>query len=262
MTSIAGLHLAPLLVTPFVLSIFSQESCLASNYYGAYDSKISVFRPDENCLSSLTPDFLSSTSVVPVPPTHQLIWIGETAIEVTLKSSNETFSTELDTFLGRLSTIAAPFLENQEALVFPDYDTQVQLVYRTSNSAILSLAPDLVGIIDTFLPRFWRAISLPTSPVSFRPVPPSAVAPVKHVLSTLRFNPDVAAIVNNISIPQMRNDIRFLTGEDVKSGILSRHSFSQGSRTAAAWLKEHFEATGASCELRSFLVGFAPNVVW
>ncbi len=60
----------------------------------------------------------------------------------------------------------------------------------------------------------------------------------------------------------MLNDIRFLTGEDGKSGIVSRHSFASGSRTAAAWLKDRFEDTGAECELKPFLSGFAPNVIW
>jgi hypothetical protein len=38
-------------------------------------------------------------------------------------------------------------------------------------------------------------------------------------------------------VPQMINDIRFLTGEDGVSGIESRHSFAEGSRVAASWLK-------------------------
>jgi len=42
---------------------------------------------------------------------------------------------------------------------------------------------------------------------------------------------------------------------------MSRHSFSSGSRVAAEWLKFRFEETGAKCELKSFLLGFAPNVV-
>ncbi|KAJ7639178.1 Zn-dependent exopeptidase [Roridomyces roridus] len=49
----------------------------------------------------------------------------------------------------------------------------------------------------------------------------------------------------------MVNDIRFLTGED-EPGIMSRHSFCEGSHTAAKWLKEL---------VPPFLAGFAPNVV-
>jgi hypothetical protein len=49
---------------------------------------------------------------------------------------------------------------------------------------------------------------------------------------------------------------------DRRGPTVSRHSFSAGSRIAAAWLKEGFEATGATCELEEFLVGFSPNVIW
>jgi len=62
-------------------------------------------------------------------------------------------------------------------------------------------------------------------------------------------------------VPQMRNDIRFLTGEDLSSPILSRHSFSEGARIAANWLRDRVENTGARCELRQFLPGFSPNVI-
>ena len=64
----------------------------------------------------------------------------------------------------------------------------------------------------------------------------------------------------------MRSDIRYLTGEDKDSPIVSRHSFAPGSRVAAEWIKEQVESTakgtGVKCELRDFLEGFAPNVIW
>jgi hypothetical protein len=84
---------------------------------------------------------------------------------------------------------------------------------------------------------------------------------VRDILATLKFNPEVAKIVSNISLPQIQNDIRYLTGEDGKSGIESRHSFSSGAGVAAEWLKTRFEETGANCELRPFSSGFAPNVI-
>ncbi|KAG1756937.1 putative aminopeptidase [Suillus occidentalis] len=58
--------------------------------------------------------------------------------------------------------------------------------------------------------------------------------------ANIRFDPVVSSLVNSISLNQMRDDIRWLTGEDGKSGIISRHSFAEGSRL--------------------FISGFAPNV--
>jgi len=60
----------------------------------------------------------------------------------------------------------------------------------------------------------------------------------------------------------MRNDIRYLTGEDENSGIISRHSFTQGAHDAAKWIKDRIQLSGAKCELREFRTGFAPNVIW
>ena len=41
-------------------------------------------------------------------------------------------------------------------------------------------------------------------------------------------------------------------------GLLLTASFL----VSADWLKANFEAHGATCELRPFLSGFAPNVIW
>jgi len=149
----------------------------------------------------------------------------------------------------------------QHIMVNTEQSSTYELFYRTPTAALLSVSSHVALHLDTILPRYWKSTPLPSSPVEFIPVPPSAVEPIKSVLSTLAFSPTVASLVNNISIPQMKNDIRFLTGEDGQSGIVSRHSFVEGSRVAAAWLLARFVETGATCQLKPFLQGFAPNVV-
>ncbi|KAF8897786.1 hypothetical protein BD779DRAFT_1667708 [Infundibulicybe gibba] len=131
----------------------------------------------------------------------------------------------------------------------------------TPSSFLISVVHDKADIIDTLLPRFWKAAPLPENPIAHYDVAPAVTQPVADVLSKLKFDPAIASIVNNISISQMRDDVQFLTGEDGKSGIVSRHSFTAGALTAAAWLKARFEDTGAKCQLKPFLAGFAPNVV-
>ncbi|TRM68225.1 hypothetical protein BD626DRAFT_545402 [Schizophyllum amplum] len=126
---------------------------------------------------------------------------------------------------------------------------------------LVSVADDAAMMIDTILPRYWKSSIIPKTPVPFIPVPAESLEHVKEVLANLKFDPVIAATVNSLSLPQMMNDIRFLTGEDGKSGIVSRHSFTEGSRTAAEWLRERVDATGAICEFKTFLVGFADNVV-
>lgn len=60
----------------------------------------------------------------------------------------------------------------------------------------------------------------------------------------------------------MQRDIRYLTGEDKTSPIISRHSFTKGAMDAAKWIKDQIELSGATCKLSPFLIGFAPNVIW
>ncbi|KAJ7490258.1 hypothetical protein B0H11DRAFT_2009769 [Mycena galericulata] len=261
LSSLAGTWL---LITPFTPSLFD-HSCLSDSYYGNYndgETTNSVFLPDAACLDSWTAQGLASSAHIVQAEQHfqQLVWVEQEAVEPSLMAATSSFRNEFDGFLQRLST-PKRVARDQEVLSTPEKEMGYELLYRTPTAALLSVRHRTARTIDTILPRFWKSVLVPSTPVNFLPVPDEALKHVKHVLATLRFDPDVAAIVDSISVPQMINDIRFLTGEDGVSGIMSRHSFAEGSRTAASWLKDRFEDTGATCELQPFLEGFAPNVV-
>jgi len=143
----------------------------------------------------------------------------------------------------------------------PESEDKCSPLHHVGVDAIISVPPHLIPHIDKALPRSFRAYAIPTEPLSIIPVPEGAVDRVKGWLKDLKFNEEIASIASDISVPQMRNDIRYLTGEDLGSPILSRHSFSEGARIAASWIKDRIENTGARCELQQFLPGFAPNVI-
>jgi len=257
MISLAG---ALLLITPFVPSLF--DTCLSSSYYGNYNdgqTTNSIFLPNVACLDSWSSQTLASSASIAEAKQdiQQLVWVQQEAVEPSLLAATRSFQPEFDSFLQRLTT-PKRVVRGQEVLAVPE---QYELLYRTPTAALLSVSESTARTIDTILPRFWKSSLVSTTPVDYMPVPDEALKHVKEVLSNLRFNPEIAAIVDSISVPQMINDIRFLTGEDGISGIMSRHSFAEGSRTAASWLKDRFEDTGATCELQPFLVGFAPNVI-
>ncbi|THV08263.1 Zn-dependent exopeptidase [Dendrothele bispora CBS 962.96] len=238
-----------LLVTPFDTSLFQESDCISRNYYG------NVL--DGNTLNSVF-TLAPSASVVPVSQNYQqLVWVQEKAVDSSLKPPS--FRDEFQLFLERLSSAHSDASQGfaQQVLESSGYE----LLYRTETAALLHMSHEMTYQLDTLLPRYWKPTVLPTSPVPFIPVPDSAVEPVRKALADLKFDSTVDSLVKNISVLQMRNDARFLTGEDEKSGIASRHSFSSGARVAAQWLKERFEDTGASCKLKTFLQGFAPNVV-
>jgi len=239
--------------------ISTSNECLTQNHIGTYGSH-DVFTPPESCVNSFT-----STADVPsihLHPDTQFVWVEQAALEQHLLTDYPFSLPSLQRYLASLTDINFTYdsrADSQRVLSGP-IDTRP--LHHTSNSALLALSPEYTKQLSLILPPTWRIYVLPSHSFHYLPVPEPAIARLRDILSNLRFNPEVARIISNISLPQVRNDIRFLTGEDGKSGIKSRHSFSSGARIAAEWLKVRFEETGAKCELRPFLPGFAPNVIW
>ncbi|KIM77425.1 hypothetical protein PILCRDRAFT_825388 [Piloderma croceum F 1598] len=255
-----------ILITPLGASLISEKPCLADSFYGSFNGQ-SIFNLSPTCFASM-PKLDSGVIIPTYHPIQQLVWIQKQSVDEALwMHQNTTSLSALDQLFNRLSTTLEPSSTDsraygdQQVFITSESDAHYEILYHTSSAALLSLNPAAARIVDTILPPFYKSSLLFTSRASYVPVPEEKVEAVKRFLSSLKFNPVVASIVNSISIPQMKRDIRYLTGEDDDSPILSRHSFAAGSRIAAAWLKEHFEATGATCELKDFLVGFAPNVI-
>jgi hypothetical protein len=251
--------LALLVVYPHDHHHITANGCLAHSYFGTYGSH-NVFIPPESCVNSFP-----STDDIPsvyVQPGSELVWVEQAALEQHLMEYPFSLPS-LQRYLAALPdtgpTTSDPPAGGQQHFSGP---IDQRPLHHTSTSALLALSPTHVRQLSLVLPPTWRIYVLPPKSYRFPTVPEPAIARVRDILNTLRFNPDVARIVSNISLPQARNDIRFLTGEDHKSGIQSRHSFSDGSRIAAEWLKVRFEETGADCELRRFRDGFTPNVIW
>ncbi|KAF7967670.1 hypothetical protein HWV62_33559 [Athelia sp. TMB] len=262
-----------LLITQFKADLFAKQPCLADSYYGFFNGQ-SVFGLDSACFDNVWDDsgsnfadlaYGSIVSSERLNPAHQLVWLQEEAVDQRLWDAvNSTAASALDELLERLAPSRPGATSGQQILHYqPAEHDAYELLYRTRapSAALVTLSPFAALTIDTLLPPFFKAAPLPATPIPFVPVPTPAVDRVKALLKTFRFDPLAASVVNSISLPWMRNDIRWLTGEDATSHIVSRHSFAEGSRVAAAWLKERFEDQGAACELRPFRTGFAPNVI-
>ena len=252
--------LAWLIVYPHNHPHITSNECLAHNYIGTYGS-YNVFIPPESCVDS----FVSTDNApsVYIHPGTELVWVEQAALEQHLLTDYPFSLPSLERYLAALletdPTASDSHAGGQQPLSDP---IDNRPLHHTSTSALLALYPTQVKQLSLTLPPTWRMYMLPSRPYPFAGVPEPAKARVRDILKTLRFNPEVAKIVSNISLPQARNDVRFLTGEDLTSGVKSRHSFSHGSRTTAEWLKVRFEDTGADCELQPFRSGFAPNVIW
>jgi len=244
---------------------FADEGCLSDNYYGTYgDTSLFLLSPDSACFASLRattpPGFIESGILSITKANHQLMYIHKMPAQDDTDSVNQ-----LTKALERLNvhtTDSDPATsDSQTTFRLGDRD-ECSFLHYTGVDAIVSVPPHLIPHIDKALPRTFKAYAIPNEPLAITPVPEEAVDRVKGWLDNLKFDEEIASIVSDISVPQMRNDIRYLTGEDSSSPIMSRHSFSEGARIAASWLRDRIENTGARCELKQFLTGFAPNVIW
>ncbi|KAF8961091.1 Zn-dependent exopeptidase [Flammula alnicola] len=265
-TAMLQVPIGLLLVTPFSPALLSGNTCLSSNFFGNYrdgEATLSVLSvSDWACLNFWNANLDSAHYAQAPEAGHQLVWLEKASIDNGLLSARE--QPTLDDFLVSLESTIEYQPGQQEVITESSGEgmpNSYDVYYRAENAALVSVAADKAMVIDTLLPPFWKSRLLPTTPVEYVPIPDRATKAVKQILANLKFDPVVASVVNNISIAQIKNDIRFLTGEDEKSGIISRHSFSTGAITAAHWLKERVESTGASCRLVPFLTGFAPNVI-
>ena len=240
----------------------SVPSCLANSFYGIYGEQ-AVFKPSNTVCTTWLTSQSGPPVIVPLPADNeQLVWIQESAIDDTLRTT--AYDTQVEDFFQWLRTddaVVPPATDYQTALALPP----ISLLYHnpTLKSALVAV-PDAPAAhaLSSFLPRYWKASPIPPIPIAYRPVPSHAVNHVRKLLASLHFDPIIASTVNGLSAVHMRSAIRYLTNEDGTSGIESRHSFSEGALVAAAWLKGQFEESGAACVLRPFLEGYSPNVVW
>lgn len=258
-----------LLIAPFTSNLLSLGPCFSNNFFGTYrdaNSWLSVFNVSDTSCVEIWDSELGSAHYVQAPEAgRSLVWLEKVDIDQKLEDRISNSETALGDFwlaLQQQSTTELQEVEQKVVSTDKWLSTGYDVHYLTESAALISLDVSTAKVVDTLLPPFWRSILLPENPVQHVAANSDSVEVVRNILSQVKFDPVVASIVNNISLAQIKNDIRFLTGEDKQSGIESRHSFSSGALVAALWLKERVEGTGAICKLEPFLVGFAPNVIW
>ncbi|KAF9238331.1 hypothetical protein BU15DRAFT_62539 [Melanogaster broomeanus] len=258
--------LAPvaLFAAPYATGILNHNlpACLTNSYYGIFGEQAVFKLTDPSCLDT---QLLQHESNVFVPLQHagpqQLVWIQESAVDASLQTAEYEAAVH-DFFRWLRAGDAILPSDHQAVLLAPDASGPLSLVYHDGRSGIVAVPDDKAArALSAFLPQYWKASPIPSTPVAYLPVPDHAVVHIRKLLASLRFDPVVAAIVNGLSVEKMRKDIRYLTNEDGESGIVSRHSFAGGAMVAADWIKAQLEEAGGICELRYFLQGYAPNVV-
>ncbi|KAI5984787.1 hypothetical protein EDC04DRAFT_3098408 [Pisolithus marmoratus] len=135
------------------------------------------------CLQDIRPELLQisvdKSSVVPLylpeDGPQQLVWIQESTIDNSFRTPE--YEAEV-----------ADFIDWQTILFEGEKSATASLVYRTANSGVVAVADQgAAHILSTRLPRFWKALPIPASPVSYLPVPETAIERVQHAAPGLRY---------------------------------------------------------------------------
>ncbi|KAI0830101.1 Zn-dependent exopeptidase [Trametes gibbosa] len=254
-----------LLVSPHDLphSAPASYDCLLRSYYGTYGSR-RAFVVDRACLESSFSLLGLGTAVrLPEETTANLVWVEQLPVAPSLARLTTPFRPELDRLLEDLRGYDPRGTVPQSPLGATLFAAgpQLEVLHHAQQSALLAVNDVVLHSLDSRLPAHWRSSVFPAIPRSIIPVPPEAKLRLREALTTIRFDPAVASVVNGISAGRLVEDVRHLTGEDPASDLATRHSFSEDAHRAAAWLKTQLEQTGASCALRHFEQGYSPNVI-
>ncbi|KAI0684698.1 Zn-dependent exopeptidase [Cytidiella melzeri] len=236
------------------LSFYGLSSSSKAHFFGTYDTNCDV----------LASNAFSTQDAVTIEQDErglfQLVWFERDTASLDASVASDANTDFADVFHRILESVQPDgTYDGQQTL--QDHTQYLEVLQHGEHSALLRMERTLAQTVDMRLPRFWKSTLLPDKPLAFLPVPEKAVKRVQELLDSVKYNSTIASLVDALSIPQMKKDIEYLTGEDKNSSIVSRHSFSDGALAAADWLKDRIEETGASCELKPFLSGFSPNVI-
>ena len=247
------------------LAVLQQSPCLS--FYGSSPSgKTHFFGTSEDRCIALTSRVLPNEPALHIEQedldSAQLVWFESDAdaLDASIISGTDTEFRHVIDNVFQVQSAPDGIRNGQEVL--KDSMHPIGVLRVNEQSALIHMDEEAAQTVDLRLPPFWKSMLLPKYPIPLLPVPSKAIKRVQHLLDGVKYNSEIAHLVDTLSTKQMKKDIEYLTGEDPNSPIVSRHSFSEGIRIAADWIKDRFEETGATCELKPFLTGFGPNVIW
>ncbi|KAK1924197.1 putative aminopeptidase [Papiliotrema laurentii] len=266
------------------------SGCLAETYYGTYGGygEEHIYIPSGDCLDSKV-WAASSGSLIPLSgpaaavggEQGRLVWVGQAGVEGVDNDIREDWTGIESLSEVALATVPQGMVSSQDGqVVFGDRQVGgggLSLLHANSKTMLLHVSSTLLPILDTLLPPHLVPVALPLSPLpralddtsapgsmattnEWKTVPPHYARHLGNITRSLKFDAGLDKVLNELNHDQVRRNVRWLTGEG-PSGITSRHSFTPGAIKAAHWLKAQTEATGATCQLEPFLLGFSPNVI-
>jgi len=122
---------------------------------------------------------------------QQRVWIQESSVDDSLRTLE--YESEVAQFLDQFHGAHEPTSTGPQTTLL---DHSASLIHRSDHFVILAVPDERAAdALPAYLPRFWKAAPIPVSPVSFFPVPETAVKRVRDLLASLRFDPLAAGII-------------------------------------------------------------------
>jgi hypothetical protein len=234
-------------------------ACLRDGYYGVYGSvgePDHVFISSEDCVlgseGALGNAFQSGSIVVldKAISKQVLVWVGEAGVEQHMALGVAATDSVYETILDNLEQLVGPEENSllgdssQSAFTIPGKFEKPVLYHQSRHSMILGVPEGTMGIIDKIVPGHLSLVAIPSQayPLAFgqdsygAPVPQYLIDNLVNITSGLKFSSKVDQVLDALDYRELVRSVRYLTGES-GSGIVSRHSFSPGSRIAAKWIK-------------------------
>lgn len=137
----------------------------------------------------------------------------------------------------------------------PD-ETAIRLLGQHQDLLLYGVQDQWLPTADTFFPPLAHLTLLPKTSSHIS----DGDARLEPLLP-LQYSPAVDRVLSTLTTEPLQTHVHWLTGENPKSPIYTRHSVSQGARDAAVYIQDRITQAGGNCSLEHFQQGFAPNVV-
>ncbi|CAG7847752.1 Peptide hydrolase {ECO:0000256/RuleBase:RU361240} {ECO:0000256/RuleBase:RU361240} [Serendipita indica DSM 11827] len=241
------------------LVVIPQERSFTSHcdasFRGTYHNAgrpLSLYATSSACTGLGDTPIEASVSLESTPSSDILFWVEEIVTDGQLRAQSH----------GAPKIFIESVIDSHQVSLSGSRTAPGKILWFSETAAILSIPEDQISTLDMHLSPLWEAVRIPVDPLPIKASTESdSDKRLRKILSTVHFNPDISSILSSISLARMLFDIRWLTGEASDSPIISRHSFSDGARVAAKWIRSKMEEYGAACEYMDFLEGFAPNII-
>lgn len=217
--------------------------CLQASYHGSYGRRHVFLPATAECTNTaFTAGAFSEGSMVSLDDDDaHYVWVGPAGVEGweggvdAMFAAWDRIEAASEDLLTSATGDSQEYFSN-DASIAGQVDGVPKLLNVDEDGMFISVTPRTLPVLDTLLPSGLVPVGVSATPLGWG-VPKHYAENLANITRHLTSNSDLHTVVGTLNATSIRKTVRYLTGEDKDSGIVSRHSFTAGARVAAAWLK-------------------------